>query len=82
MRDTRYAEELATATVGENRIERLWVKGEQQEEIRLSWWPGGRMMPRPLDLSEAGLVALLAEGVREGVLSGTFVARLIAEVGR
>ncbi len=34
MRDTDYAREMATFAIGDNRIERLYVKEEEQEEIR------------------------------------------------
>jgi hypothetical protein len=77
MRDTEYARELASVAIGDNRIERLFVKSEDQEEIRFSWWPDGRMANRPLDIPEEQLVALLAKGISEGVLSPRFLPRLI-----
>lgn len=80
MRDTKYATEVVTAAIGDSRIERLFVKGEQQEEIRLSWWPNGNMANRPLDVTEAELIALLAEGIRRGVLSPQFLPRLTVSV--
>jgi hypothetical protein len=81
MRDTDYARELASTAIGDVRIERLFVKAENQEEIRLSWWPNGNMANRPLDLPEAQLVELLAEGIRRGVLSPQFLPRLIIATG-
>lgn len=77
MRDTTYAKEIVTAAIGDTRIERLYVKDEQQEEIRLSWWPNGNMANRPLDVTEEQLIALMAEGIRRGVLSAQFLPRLI-----
>jgi hypothetical protein len=56
LRDTSYATELSTSTFtssggDEARVERLWIKELEREEIRLSWWKDGRLLPRPLDLS-------------------------------
>jgi hypothetical protein len=73
MRDTEYAKELASSILkfpsgDEARIERLLIKSSGQEEIRLSWWCEGRMMMRPLDLSERDLFTLLVNGIRDGVL--------------
>ncbi len=81
MRDTEYAREIATFALGDNRIERLFVKEEQQEEIRFSWWPNGNMANRPLDVPEDLLVALIAGGIQHGVLSALFLPRLIVAAG-
>lgn len=81
MRDTDYARELATFAIGDNRIERLYVKEEEQEEIRFSWWPGGNMANRPLDVSEEQLIALIAGGILHGVISAGFLPRLIVAAG-
>lgn len=78
MRDTKYAREERTSRVGENRIERLFIKEHQREEIRVSWWPKGRMANRPLDVSEADFIGLIAQGIADGVLSGQFLPKLIA----
>jgi hypothetical protein len=77
MRDTKYATEQCTAKVGENRIERLFIKAHRQEEIRVSWWPKGRMANRPLDVTEEDFVTLIAQGIADGVLSGQFLSKLI-----
>jgi hypothetical protein len=77
VRDTSYATEVATAAIGDVRIERIFVKDEGQEEIRLSWWPNGNMAIRPLDVPETELVEPLAEGIRRGVLSAQFLPQLI-----
>ncbi len=72
MRDTKYATEQRTTRVGENLIERLFIKAHKQVEIRVSWWPGGRMANRPLDVTEVDFVTLIAQGIADGVtVSGT-----------
>ena len=58
------------------RIERLYVKSLDQEEIRFSWWKGDRMMPRPLDLPEDHLLPLFQSAIREGVFSPQFLGEL------
>jgi hypothetical protein len=73
MRDTGYATLIAHSILPfengeEARIERLHIKSLDREEIRLSWWKNGNMVPRPLDLSEADLMKLIAKGILEGVL--------------
>lgn len=78
MRDTDYATEIKTAEVNHCRIERLYVKGEGQEEIRFSWWPDGRMANRPLDLPEGELLPLMQEAMRAGVFSDDFLRGLRA----
>lgn len=81
MRDTPYARELITANFvfpdnSEGRIERLYVRELQQEEIRFSWWKDGKMMMRPLDLREDELLGLLKNAVRQGVFSESFLTDL------
>jgi hypothetical protein len=82
LRDTKYARELVSArlpsgTAGASvALERLFIKGTGQVEIRFSWWEGSRMMPRPLDLPEEELLPLLAAAVEAGVFSDDFVAGL------
>lgn len=76
MRDTDYATEIKTAEVNSCRIERLYVKGEGQEEIRFSWWPDGRMANRPLDLPETELLPLMREAISVGVFSDDFLRDL------
>ena len=73
VRDTNYATELCQPAIlkdgeGEARLERLQLKKTGDVVIRLSWWKDGRMVPRPLDLTEQNLITLLAKGVRQGVL--------------
>ena len=50
MRDTAYATEIATASVTlgdgtEARLERIYVKADEAEEIRFSWWKMGTLSP-------------------------------------
>ena len=73
LRDTKYAREIARSVIqwpgdSEARIERLEIKSSGTIEIRLSWWKGGQMMPKPLDLSEHDFMRLIAQGFRDGVL--------------
>jgi hypothetical protein len=88
-RDTSYATELATAEIGNCRIERIFVKAENegrgQEEIRFAWWPDGHMANRPLDLPESQLLELMAEAIRRGVFREPFLqglTRLLADHAR
>jgi len=82
MRDTDYATELATARlpsddgVHECRVERIFVKEENQEEIRFSWWKNGNIVPRPLDLPEEQLLQLLSRGIANGVFTSQFRSAL------
>ena len=80
MRDTDYAKELASADINGCRIERLFVKGENQEEIRFSWWVEGRMANRPLDLPEHELLALFRAAITEGVFTSDFLRDLHASL--
>ncbi len=78
MRDTTYAKELATALDAHGqRIERLHVKEHDRPEIRFSWWPGGAMANRPLDLPEEELLPLLAQAFEKEVFTLKFEADLL-----
>lgn len=76
MRDTDYATELATAEIGENRLERLFIKETATEEVRFSWWKDGKMMMRPLDLPESELLPLLRQAIETGVFTDAFLREL------
>lgn len=80
MRDTNYARELATASLSsgdsEVRIERLFVKEFQQEEIRFSWWKNDKMMMRPLDLPESELLELFQIAIQKRVFTPAFLRDL------
>ena len=77
MRDTEYAKELASVSVGGATIERLYIKEEEQEEIRFSWWKDGRLMMRPLDVTEATLLELLEQAFSEDIFTDGFKLQLI-----
>ena len=83
MRDTHYATELVPParivfeSGDECRLERLLIKELNQEEIRMSWWKEGKIIPRPLDVSESTLTELIAQGIQRGVLSAQFLPKLI-----
>lgn len=84
LRDTPYATEVARGTVAfpsghEGRIEWLRFKEGQDagvEGMRFSWWKDERMIPRPLDVTEDQLVALLEDAFAKSVFSSRFLAEL------
>jgi hypothetical protein len=76
MRDTKYAQELASVAVGHSRLEKLLIKESGKEEIRLSWLPEGKMALRPLDLPENELLELFSEGIRAKIFSANFIREL------
>jgi hypothetical protein len=73
MRDTKYAREIASADIGGERIERIFVKESGEEEIRFSWWKDGRFAPRPLDLPERDLLDLMRQAMANGVFTDDFL---------
>lgn len=77
MRDTDYATELASASLGGARVERLLVKETDQEEIRFSWWKDDQMQPRPLDVPEEDLLELFRRGRANDVFSDEFLLGLV-----
>jgi hypothetical protein len=76
MRDTNYATERATADIDGCRIERIYVKDMDRDEIRFSWWVDGKLQPRPLDLPETELLPLLCEAIKAGVFENWFLREL------
>jgi hypothetical protein len=82
LRDTDYATELREPGIihwsdgSEGRIERLLIKGSQEEEVRFSWWKDGRFQTRPLDLGEEDLLSLMADAINHGVFTQDFLAGL------
>ena len=76
LRDTPYATEIATAAVGEVRIERIHVKAEGQDEIRFSWWPDGKMANRPLDIPEHTLLSLFDQAMQQRIFTQRFLEDL------
>ncbi|MBT9149713.1 MAG: hypothetical protein AAGB97_09505 [Dehalococcoidia bacterium] len=77
MRDTEYAKELATGSIGYAKIERLYVKEQQEEEIRFSWWKDSKLMMRPLDLPEEDLLKLFDDALKNNVFSDSFKYGLV-----
>ena len=77
MRDTPYATEIASADINDCRIERIYVKEHDQDEIRFAWWPDGRMANRPLDLPETELLMLLETAIANRVFSDEFLQGLL-----
>jgi hypothetical protein len=68
MRDTGYGKLISHSILPfengeEARLERILIKSSGKEEIRLSWWKNGNIVPRPLDLSEDALWQLIAKGI-------------------
>lgn len=82
MRETKYAVELCEPgilpfpTGDEARIEKLHIKKTGEEEVRFSWWKDGKMIPRPLDLSENDLILLLQDALEKDVLTPIFRMKL------
>lgn len=86
-RETNYAKELARAARqhgpnDEVRLERLYIKEHDREEIRFSWWPNGRMAQKPLDVTEPELLDLLEEGIKQKVFSPEFLEQFRALLNR
>jgi hypothetical protein len=78
MRETKYAVELTDPATrrfpngDEARIEKLHIKESGEEEVRFSWWKDGKMIPRPLDLSENDLLLLLRDAFSKDVFTPFF----------
>ncbi len=78
MRETKYAVELCDPgihrfpTGDEARIEKLHIEETGEEEVRFSRWKDGKMVPRPLDLSEDDLIALLRDALANDVFTPEF----------
>lgn len=78
MRETSYATELTPPGIrsfpngDQARIERLHIKETGEEEVRLSWWKNGKMVPRPLDLSEDDLLILFRDALSKDVFTTAF----------
>jgi hypothetical protein len=82
MRETEYAREIAVGAHTDYRIERLHIKALDREEIRFSWWPDGKFIPRPLDVTEEELLLLLAAAIERKVFSSEFLGGLHEALGR
>ena len=83
MLNTKYAREVVPPVqIRESKIERIFIKELQQEEIRFSWWKDGRFQTRPLDLPESELLPLLLLAFERGVLSEKFKNDLITALSK
>lgn len=85
MRKTGYAEEIVRGIVDlggghELRIERLWIKDHEQEEIRFSWWKDGKFMTRPPDGTEEEWLRAFKDALREGVFTEKFLLELVRAI--
>jgi hypothetical protein len=81
MRETKYARQLRQPgrvqwDDTEGQIERIPVNASLQEEIRFSWWKNGKLVPRPLDLSEDDLITLFRNAIANDVFTDRFRAEL------
>lgn len=80
MKEPVEAKKLASASISlgneVGKIERLPINEAGQEQIRFSIWSQGKMLHRPLTLTEKELVALLQAAIQEGVLSRDFISAL------
>ena len=78
LRKTPYADEItepaqiAFPDGSEGRFERLKFKtghSKGNEGYRFSWWKDGRILPRPLDVTEDEFLELMRKALQEEVLS-------------
>jgi hypothetical protein len=46
------------------------------EEIRFSWWPNGKFVPKALDVTESHLLDLMESAIKEGVFTQDFLTGL------
>jgi hypothetical protein len=76
MAKTPYATPLKSADVKDCWIERILINASGEQEIRFSWWPNGKFVPRPLDLPERELLPLISEAIKEGVFERDFLVEL------
>ncbi|MBN2550713.1 MAG: hypothetical protein JXB15_16225 [Anaerolineales bacterium] len=80
MKEPVGAKNVASASISlgneVGKIERLTISKSGQEQIRFSIWSQGKMLRRPLTLTEEELVALLQAAIQEGILSRDFIGSL------
>lgn len=73
IKETKYCYTLASAWEGKEYesicLERIFTRERGEEEIRLSWWKGGRLVNRPADIDAVNWVRLFEKAVREGVFT-------------
>ena len=68
----------ASVSLGDEvgKIEKLPINQDGQVQIRFSVWSQGKLLPRPLSLTEKELVDLVKAAFKEGVLSQHFIGEL------
>ena len=80
MKEPKGAKKLVSASIGlgneVGKIERLPVNEAGQEQIRFSIWSQGKMLRRPLSLTEKELITLIQAAILEGILSRDFISEL------
>ena len=80
MKEPAGAKKLASASISlgneVGKIERLPVNEAGQEQIRFSIWSQGKMLRRPLSLTEKELITLIQAAILEGILSRDFISEL------
>ena len=80
MKEPAGSKKLASASISlgneVGKIERLPINEDGQEQIRFSIWSRGKMLQRPLSLTEKELVVLLQAAFKEGILSRDFIGEL------
>lgn len=87
--ETKYCKILKQVKIRENSevysIERIFIKGLSQEEIRLAYYKDitrrgvfqeEAFIPRPVDLTEDKLLVLIHKGISQNVFSKSFVNKL------
>ena len=88
LRKTPHAELCAEARLprdgsdDELRLERVWLKADRYEALRFTAWRHGRFIPRPAQMTEPDLIALLERGLEGGVFSDFFRRQLSLLVAR
>ena len=80
MKEPAGSKKLASASISlgseVGKIEKLPINEDGQEQIRFSIWSRGKMLHRPLSLTEKELVVLLQAAFKEGILSQDFIGEL------
>lgn len=54
----------------------MLIRASGEEEIRFSWWKNGKMVTRPLDLSENDLIEFFQSALDNEVFTAKFKSDL------